>query len=192
MSGASDTTMLLQRWSGGDREALDELMAVVNGELRKLAQSALKRENPGHTLQATALVNELYIRLVDQRRASIQDRHHFFGVAATVMRRILVDYAKARKAAKRGGSQVRVELSDFAGVLRQDQDLLDIDSGLTDLEQVDARKAKVVELKFFGGFDNGEIAAMLAVSDATVERDWAMAKSWLYSRMQPGRARLEP
>ena len=180
----SDTTVLLQRWSGGDRDALDELMAVVNGELRQLAQSALMRENPGHTLQATALVNELYMRLVDQRRASIQDRRHFFGVAATVMRRILVDHAKARKAAKRGGAQVRVEMIDIAGQLRPADELLSIDESLTALEMLDARKAKVVELKFFGGFNNAEIAAMLDISDATVERDWAMAKSWLYAHMQ--------
>lgn len=181
--GVPDATTLLQRWSSGDRRALDDLMAIVNDELRRLAQSALMRENPRHTLQATALVNELYLRLVDQRQVGVSGKRQFFGVAAVVMRRILVDHAKARKAGKRGGDLVRADLPDLPARAAPAEDLLAIDEALTALQALDDRKARVVELKFFAGLHNEEIAGLLDISLATVERDWAMAKSWLYDRM---------
>ncbi|MBV6432092.1 MAG: hypothetical protein IANPNBLG_02228 [Bryobacteraceae bacterium] len=158
-------------------------MAIVNDELRRLAQSALMRENPRHTLQATALVNELYLRLVDQRQVGVSGKRQFFGVAAVVMRRILVDHAKARKAGKRGGDLVRADLPDLPARAAPAEDLLAIDEALTALQALDDRKARVVELKFFAGLHNEEIAGLLDISLATVERDWAMAKSWLYDRM---------
>jgi RNA polymerase sigma factor (TIGR02999 family) len=162
---------------------LDELMAAVHGELRRLAQSALLRENAGHTLQPTALVNELYLKLVDQRQATLQDKRHFFGVAASVMRRILIDHARAKKSRKRGGKQIRVEMMDLPFASEPAEKMLAIDQALDLLEAQDERRAHVVKLKFFLGLNNDEVANLLQISLATVERDWALAKAWLYDRM---------
>ncbi len=174
-------TQLLLDLAGGNRSAVDELMPLVYQELKRIAGGQLRNERPGHTLQATALVNEAYMKLVDQRSVSWQNRAHFFGVAAQLMRRILMDYAKAKHREKRGGG-VRHATLDEALVVSEDRasDLVVIDEALTRLEALDARQAKVVELRFFGGLSVEETAEAMGISTPTVKREWAMAKAWLY------------
>lgn len=177
-------TQLLFQVAGGDRAAVDELTPLVYRELKRIAGSQLSHERGGHTLQATALVHEAYLKLVDQREANWQNRAHFFGVAAQIMRRILTDYARSRQRLKRGGDVHKTSL-DEALVVAEDRasDLVRIDDALTRLEKLDARQARVVELRFFGGLSVEETAAAMGISAPTVKREWAMAKAWLHREL---------
>jgi RNA polymerase sigma factor (TIGR02999 family) len=174
-------TQLLVAWADGDKAALDQLMPIVYEELRRLARQYMRRERAGHTLQTTALVNEAYLRLIDQSRAHWQNRTHFFAVAAQLMRRILVDHARTRVRVKRGGSQPKASL-DEAVVLSDAPtvDLLAIDEALERLAALDERKSRIVELRFFGGLSIEETAEVLKISPGTVMHDWTLAKAWLY------------
>lgn len=175
-----NVTQLLERWGGGDESALCELMPIVYGELRRLAAAYLRRERRGHTLQPTALVNEAYLKLVDQRRARWQNRAQFFGVAAQLMRRILVDHARSRQAAKRGGEHFRLSLEQIDPASNSpDLSLLAVHEALERLAAIDAEQVRVVELRFFGGLSIEETAEVLGVGHATVEREWKMARAWL-------------
>ena len=175
-----DVTRLLLDWSHGDRAALDKLVPLVHEELRRLAHHYMSRERAGHTLQTTALVNEAYLRLVDQRNVQWQNRTHFFAIAAQLMRRILVDYARKRHYLKRGGGAPQVSLEEAAVVSKgRAAELVALDDALIDLEAIDPRKGRIVELKFFGGLTTEEAAEVLGVSPATVLHDWSMAKAWL-------------
>jgi RNA polymerase sigma factor (TIGR02999 family) len=164
-----------------EKEALDKLMPIVYDELRRQAARYLRRERAGHTLQTTALIHEAYVRLVDQRRVQWQNRAHFFGIAGQMMRRILVDHARTKKRAKRGGSDVKISLAD-ATVLVQEQDLdvVALDEALTRLAEIDEQQSKVVEFRFFSGLTVEETAEVMRISPATVKRDWSMAKAWLH------------
>ena len=178
-----EVTSLLTQWAKGDRQALDDLTPLVYKELRQLAASNLRKERQGHTLQPTALVHEAYLRLVDQKNPSWQNRSHFFGVAARLMRQILVDHARRRNAGKRAGLTVSL---DEAVSFQQERngDILALDLGLSALEKFDARKCKAVELRYFGGLSIDEIARSLEVSAITVRRDLRMAEAWLYHQVQ--------
>jgi RNA polymerase sigma factor (TIGR02999 family) len=180
-----DMTRLLKAWSGGDRQALDDLLPVVYSEVRKLARSYLRRERPDHTLQATALVNEAYIRLIDQRDVQWQNRAHFFGIAAQIMRRILVDHARMQKAGKRG-SGVNPVVLDEALEVASDQhlDFVALDDALNALAELDPRQAKIVELRYFGGLSIEETAEVVQLSPATVKREWAGARTWLRRELE--------
>ena len=179
-----DVTRLLVRLTDGDRGVLDELLPVVYGELRKLASSYLRRERVGHTLQPTALVHEAYMRLVDQTQVQWQNRAHFFGVAAQMMRRILVDHARAHEAEKRGGEFQKLSLDENIDVSgERDVNLVALDDALNLLAEVDPQKSKIVELRFFGGLSVEETAEVLGVSAPTVKRQWRMAKAWLYGQV---------
>lgn len=187
-----EVTQILQDWSGGDASAAERLMPLVYDELRKLARSYLRRERSDHTLQPTALVNEAYLKLVDQSRVSWQDRHHFFGIAAQMMRRVLVDHARANAAQKRGGQRDKVSLDDAnLHTGERAAELVELDDALQRLAAVFPRKSKVVELRFFGGFSVAESAEILGVSDKTVMREWESAKLWLYREMDEGGAPIE-
>lgn len=178
-------TQLLIRSSQGDRRALDEMLPLVYDELRRLANHYLKRERRGHTLQPTALVHEAYMRLVDQRQVDWKNRAQFFGLAAQMMRRILINHARDRVAAKRGSDAQRVSLGaipDFTPA--QDTDLVALDEALTHLATMDERKSKIVELKFFSGLTTEEISEVLQISAATVKREWSLARAWLLRWMQ--------
>jgi RNA polymerase sigma-70 factor (ECF subfamily) len=181
----SEVTRLLKDWSSGDSGALDQLMPIVYSELRAVAARYLRRERQDHTLQPTALVNETYLRLIDQKQANWQNRAHFVGVAAQMMRRILVDHAKSRNRAKRGGGASRVQLDDAValGEERAD-DLVELDQALTALAAFDERKSRVVEMKYFGGLSVEETAEVLQISTVTVARDWKLAKAWLYTHIK--------
>jgi RNA polymerase sigma factor (TIGR02999 family) len=175
-----DATVLLQGWGHGDRAAFDELVPLVHEELRRLARRYMRRERPEHTLQATALVNEAYVRLVDLNRIEWRDRAHFFAMAARVMRRILVDSARARRNQKRGGGGPKMSLDDALMVSHEPgRDLVALDDALTTLTALDPRKGQVVEMRFFGGLTVEETATALHISVETVMRDWRMAKVWL-------------
>lgn len=184
-AGSGEVTRLLLRWTEGDRAASDALVPLVYGELRRMARSYLFRERSAHTLQPTALVHEAYLRLADDSVLQPRSRTHFFGIASTVMRRVLVEHARARGAAKRGGS-VRFEPLDAAGAepLRDLDDLLDLHEALDELSSMDARKGRLVELKFFGGLTVAEMADVAEVSTATVERDLRVAQVWLHQRLR--------
>ena len=173
-------TQLLVAWGEGDRAALDRLMPLIYEELRRLAHQYMSRERPGHTLQTSELVNEAYIRLIDQRDVHWQNRAHFFGIAAQMMRRILVDYARRRHYAKRGGAARRVSL-DEAMIVTEERaaDVVALDEALKSLAEIDPRQSQIVELRFFGGLSIEETAEVLAVSPGTVMRDWTLAKAWL-------------
>jgi RNA polymerase sigma factor (TIGR02999 family) len=172
-------TQLLVAWGRGDPRALDDLIPLVYKELRKLAQWHMSRESRGHTIQATALINEAYLRLIDINRIQWQDRAHFFAMAARQMRRILIEAARKRGNLKRGGGVEKVSLAEGMVVPHRAEDLLALDEALDALAQLDPRRAEVVELKFFGGLSVEEIAHTLAVSSDTVKRDWTLAKAWL-------------
>jgi RNA polymerase sigma factor (TIGR02999 family) len=176
-----EVTQLLLDWNEGNQDALEQLMPLVYRELRRLAHQYLRRERDGHTLQTTDLVHEAYIRLVDQRRVRWQNRAHFFGIAAHLMRRILVDRARAHKRVKRGGGATMVSLDEAAAVSHKSPvDILALDEALMRLAEIDQRKARVVELRFFGGLEVEETAEVLKVSPITVMREWKMAKAWLH------------
>jgi RNA polymerase sigma factor (TIGR02999 family) len=181
---SNEVTQLLVAWGNGDQAARDELMPLVYAELHRLAHRHIKRERPGHTLQTSALVNEAFVRLVDQRDVHWQSRAHFFGIAAQMMRRILVDYARKRRFAKRGGNQLQVSLNEeLVAANQRSADVVLLDDALTQLAEIDERKSKVVELKFFGGLSIEETAEALGVSPGTVMRDWTLAKAWLRRAM---------
>ena len=181
-------TELLRAWTQGSEAALEQLIPVVHAELRQLARRQMRRERGGHTLQATALVNEVYLRLVDVSRVRWQDRAHFFAMSAQLMRRVLVDHVRSRRALKRGGSAERVTLtsslaSGFGSDRGRTADLIAVDDALVALTAVDARKGRVVELRFFGGLSVAETAEALGVSEETVARDWRFAKAWLHREL---------
>lgn len=182
---AADITRWLSRWRTGDAEARDHLFAVVQPALRQIAARLLQRERPDHTLEPNALVNELYVRLMGTQPLAYQDRAHFLAIAAQTMRRILIDHARARTAAKRGGEQHRVSLSDIGGWTPAvaSEDLLALDAALTELESADPRAARVVELRFFGGLREEDVAVALGVSAITLKRDWKAARAWLAARL---------
>jgi len=182
MSDTHDVTLLLTEWAKGDQKALDQLTPLVYKELRQLAAAYLRRERLGHTLQPTALVHEAYLRLVDQSSPDFENRSHFYGVAARLMRQILVDHARRKQAGKRGGLKVPLEQ---AVSFREDrlEDLVALDAGLTALEKIDPRKCKTVELRYFGGLSMEELAKTLDVSAETVRRDLRMAEAWLNSQI---------
>lgn len=184
-SASPDLTVLLKAWGRGDTRALDQLMTGVNAELRRMARRHLRGERPGHTLQPTALVNEAFLRLIDIREVEWQDRAHFFAMAARLMRRILVDSARAHRSHKRGSGVARVTFDEgrFADLSRG-ADVIALDEALEALALVDARKGHVVELRFFGGLSVKETADLLAVSTDTVTRDWNLAKSWLHREIK--------
>jgi len=177
-------TQLLVDGTRGDRKALDALLPLVYDELRRLAKGHLRRERPDHTLQPTALVHEAYLRLIDQRSVDWRDRAQFFGIAAEMMRRILVNHARDRRAAKRGGGATRMSLDEAVDFFEErDVDLVALDEALSDLGSLDAGQGKIVELRFFGGLTIEETADVLEVSTSTVKREWSLAKTWLRREM---------
>lgn len=185
---AGTVTQLLQAWGRGDAQAREDLVPLVYQELRRRASAYLRRERPDHTLQPTSLVHEAYLRLTAQKRVSWSNRTHFFALAAQLMRRILVDHARERQAAKRPGG-IRVTLDEgLRAVPPPDCELLMLDDALRDLEQLDPRQAHIVELKYFAGLSETEVAAALSLSRATVTREWQSARAWLYRRITQGKA----
>ena len=180
-------TDLLRAWSGGDEHALAQLLPLVEAELRRLARAYMARERGGHTLQPTALVNEAFLRLIDARHVQWQDRAHFVGIAARLMRRVLVDHARTRGYQKRGGGAVRVTFTEDVAVApspARDLDLVALDRALEEFAVVDARKARVIELRFFGGLSVEETAEVLHLSTDTIKRDWRLAKLWLLRALE--------
>lgn len=180
-----DITELLLDWRKGDSLALEQLIPLVHGELRRMARNYMRRQSPGHTLQTTALLNEAYLRLVDSNRVNWQDRNHFYAVSAQLMRRVLVDSARRRNSLKRGGDQVMVTLDDHADVAveRQD-DLLALDEAMNRLAELNRRQSQIVEMRYFGGLNEEEIAQILGVSSRTVRRDWNLARAWLFRELK--------
>lgn len=192
MSDLPDTTQLLRELSQGRREALDGLMPLVYEELRQIAHAQLRRERPGHTLSTTAVVHEAYLKLIDIERVEWQDRAHFFAMAARVMRRILIDYARTKKREKRGGGAVHVPLAEALDVpARHAEELLALNEALERLEVASERQCWVVECRCFGGLSVEETAAVLGTSPATVKRDWAFARAWLNRELTPSGGKPE-
>lgn len=183
MSGNPSTeniTGLLVNWCNGDAAAFDKLAPLVENELRRLAHRYMRKESPGHTLQTTALVNEAYLRLINQTQVQWQNRAHFFGIAAKMMRRILLNYARDQRRDKRGGGAIQISLSEVAAISSaKSKELILLDEALNKLAEVDQRKSQVVELRYFGGLSVEETAEVLKISPITVMRDWNMAKAWL-------------
>lgn len=186
MSDGQDVTELLRAWGDGDLEARDRVLGLVYQELRRRAAVHLRRERPGHSLQPTALVHEVYLRMVDQRRAVWQNRAQFLAVASRMMRRILVDRARRRKAGKRSGHWARMTMDDVLAAARPpDVDVLDLDRALAELAEFDERKSRIAELRFFGGLSVEETGEVLGISPATVARDWQAARAWLFKTLAP-------
>jgi RNA polymerase sigma factor (TIGR02999 family) len=184
MASPATITQLLIKWREGDQAALDELASQVYSELRRLARYYLSQERPGHTLQPSDLVHEAYLRLVDEKEIDWQNRAHFFGVAAMRMRHILVEHARSRQAAKRGGGEFRLSLFEADRLTeKRDVNLLALDEALRRLEALDAQKSRIVELRYFGGLTIEETAEALRISPATVKRDWSLARAWLRSEI---------
>jgi len=180
-------TRLLRAWSDGDPGARDQLVRLLYAELKKLAAAYLRREREDHTLQPTALVHEVYLRLFSEERITLQNRAHFFGLAALTMRRVLVDHAREHRAAKRQGAAIRVSLADHVAVTEpRDCEMLLLDQALADLQNLDERQARIVELKYFAGMSEQEIAVALSLSRATITREWQTARAWLYRRITKG------
>ena len=180
-SDADNVTRLLADWGNGNQQALEALLPLIYNELRHLAHNFLYRERPGHTLQTTALVHEAYLKLIDQRDAHWQNRAHFFAIAAQAMRRILIDSARKHAAAKRGGGAEKVSLDQAAEIsLEPDSSLLALDQALNALAEIDPQQSRIIELRYFGGLTIEETAEVLKTSPATVKREWAMARAWLY------------
>ncbi|HSB10446.1 MAG TPA: sigma-70 family RNA polymerase sigma factor [Blastocatellia bacterium] len=186
MPSTKEVTRLLVDWGNGDQAALDKLIPLVHDELRRLAGRYMRRESQGHTLQTSALVNEAYLRLVDQKSVQWQNRAHFFGVAAQLMRRILVDHARSRLRAKRGGGAQMVSFVEPAVMSEEVADVIALNAALTELEELDPRKSRIVEMKFFGGLTTEEVAEVLKVTPRTVEREWRKAKAWLHRAISKG------
>jgi RNA polymerase sigma factor (TIGR02999 family) len=177
-------TQLLERWASGDQSALDELTPLVYNELRNVAEAYLRRERPDHTLQATALVNEAYLRLIGQKPSRWEGRKHFYGIAARLMRQVLVEHARKHKAEKRGGGRVNVTLEHYNDVAdTPDVDILAVHEALERLAKFDEQQARIVELRFFGGLSIQEAAATMRIGHATVEREWNMARAWLRNEL---------
>ncbi len=188
MADSNDVTRLLQRWGAGDAQAAGELLPLLYDELRRLAAAYMRRQPMGHTLQPTALVNEAYLKLAGQQGLSFANRAGFFALAAKVMRQFLVDHARAHNAAKRGGDAVRVTLDErIASLPSRDVDFADLDAALAELGRLDERQAQIIELRFFAGLGIEETAAALSLSPATVKREWATARAWLYRKLSDGR-----
>ena len=186
-SPSHEVTQLLFEWSEGNQAALDKLMPMVYEELRRLAHQYLRKERKGRTMQTSDLVHEAYLRLVDQRHVHWQNRAHFYGIAAELMRRILVDRARRQRRIKRGGGAALITLDQGMVISREPVvDVIEIDEVLTRLAQIDKRKARIVELRFFGGLEVAETAAFLEISETTVMRDWKMAKAWLHRELSCG------
>jgi RNA polymerase sigma-70 factor (ECF subfamily) len=186
MSSPSEITQLLVEWSNGNQGALEKLLPLVERELHRLAHSYMRREDPDHTLQTTALINETYLRLIDQRKVQWQNRAHFFGISAQIMRRILSNYARDQNRAKRGGGATQVSLSGIAVISNEkSKELVALDEALKRLAVEDERKCRVVELRYFGGLSVEETAEVLNVSAITVMRDWKFAKAWLHREVGP-------
>ncbi len=184
-SGGSELTVLLRQWQSGDAQAAERVLLLTYSEMRKLAASYLRSENEGHTLQPTALVHELYVKLLSGEPVAINDRSHFMALCARQLRHILVDHARRKGSHRRGGNAILVSVNDWdAGGPPREESLLDLDQALTQLEAEDARCCKVVEMRFFGGLNEDEIAAALGISPATVRRDWSFARAWLISRLR--------
>jgi RNA polymerase sigma factor (TIGR02999 family) len=184
----SDVTQLLLDWSDGDESALERLMPLVFDELRRIARGFVSREGREHTLQPTALVNEVYLKLVDRRRVQWKNRAQFFGFTAEMMRRILVDYARGRQTAKRGAGVAKISLDDTLGLAKtRDMELVKLDDALEALAEIDPRQARIVELRFFAGLTNEEVGEVLDVSATTVKREWRTARLWLNREMSPSR-----
>jgi RNA polymerase sigma-70 factor, ECF subfamily len=175
-----EVTRLLIDWGNGDQAALDELIPLVYDELHRLAGRYMRRESQRHTLQTSALLNEAYLRLTNQKSVQWQNRAHFFGVAAQLMRRILVDHARSRSRAKRGGGALMVSFVDQAATSKEVTEVIALDVALNGLAEMDPRKSQIVEMKFFGGLTNDEVAEVLKVTSRTVEREWRKAKAWLH------------
>ncbi|MGH9939258.1 MAG: sigma-70 family RNA polymerase sigma factor [Blastocatellia bacterium] len=179
-----EVTRLLRAWSEGDRQALEQLVPLVEAELHRLARIYLRRERAGHTLQTTELVNEAYLRLIDWKDVQWESRTQFFGIAAGLMRRVLVDHARRRNYQKRGGEAIRVSLAEAEGVgAGRDADVVALNDALDDLAKLDERRGRIVEMKFFGGLAVEEIAEVLAVSPRTVAREWELARAWLFRQL---------
>ncbi|HEX6284296.1 MAG TPA: sigma-70 family RNA polymerase sigma factor [Pyrinomonadaceae bacterium] len=184
-AASSDITGLLVNWGKGDETALEQLLPLVERELRRLAHNYMRRENADHTLQTTALVNEAYLKLIDQKKTHWQNRAHFFAIAATIMRRILLNYARDQQRQKRGAKARQVSLSEAAAIsIDKAADLIALDEALTRLGSEHARKSRVVELRYFGGLSVEEIAEVLQISEVTVARDWKFARAWLLREMK--------
>lgn len=181
-----EVTQLLRQWRNGDNEALEQLTPLVYEELHRLAHRYIQRERAGHTLQTTALLNEAYVRLVEQTDVDWENRAHFFGVAAQIMRHILVDYARQHMSAKRGGEVQKFSLQEELVISRERAaELIALDDAMHALSKIYPRRSRVVELRYFGGLNNKEASELLNVSEATIERDWRFAKAWLYRELQP-------
>lgn len=182
-----DVSQLLIAWSDGDQAALEKLLPLVNAELRRLAARYMRRERQGHSLQSSDLVNEAWLRLVNQNQVEWRNRAHFFGIAAQLMRRILIDHARKYKYQKRGGGAVRISLDEAAAVTEaRAAELIAVDEALEKLAAIDQRKARIIELRFFGGLDLDETAEVMGVSSPTVQREWRAAKAWLYRILTEG------
>ncbi len=183
-----DVTVLLREWSGGNQQALTDLLPIIYDELRRVAHQYLHREHTDQTLQTTALVHEAYLKLIDQRSVNWQNRAHFFAIAAQAMRRILIDNARRRTAGKRGKGE-KISLEDVATVSTQKhQSLLALDEALHELEKIDPQQSQIIELRYFGGLTIEETATAMDISPATVKREWAMARAWLYKALTTARA----
>jgi RNA polymerase sigma factor (TIGR02999 family) len=187
-SGRDDTTRLLRDWSNGDEAALSRLFPLVYEELQSMARSHLRRERSDHTLQRTALVHEVFLRLIDQRSVTLKSRAHFLGLASQMMRRILVDHARRRSTSKRGSNPVRVDLEPLTDEASQNLDLGEFDQLLQRFEALEPRSGRLVELRFYGGLGIEEAAEVLGVSLATAKRDWVLARAWLQRELQKDRA----
>jgi RNA polymerase sigma factor (TIGR02999 family) len=181
-----EVTQLLVEWSNGDHAALDQLIPLVYNELRRLARGYMRREKQGHTLQTSALIHEAYLQLVGQKNVQLQNRAQFFGFAAQLMRRILVDHARSRSRIKRGGGLQMVSLAEQAVISNDVAEVIALDDALKNLAEMDPRKAHIVEMKFFGGLTNEEVAEVLRVTTRTVEREWRNAKAWLHRAISKG------
>ncbi len=184
IAAAHEVTQLLMAWNDGDQSALERLIPLVHAELHRIARRYMRNERAGHTLQTSALINEAYLRLIDAQQVRWQNRAHFFGIAAQLMRRVLVDFARSRSYKKRGGGALQVSLDETMVITKErGEDLVALDEALSALSELDERKGRVVEMRFFGGLSEKEIAEALTVSPETVRRDWRLAKSWLRRRL---------
>jgi RNA polymerase sigma factor (TIGR02999 family) len=184
-TSSNEVTQLLQAWGSGDKKALDQLLPIVYAELHHLAAGYMRKESPGHTLQTSALVNEAYIKLVDQKNVRWQNRAHFFGIAAQLMRRILVDHARSRARVKRGAGAQKLSLNEATIVTNESaEEFLSLDEALSRLAQMDAQKSRIVEMKIFCGLNTKEIAEVVKVSPSTIEREWRKAKAWLHREIR--------
>jgi RNA polymerase sigma factor (TIGR02999 family) len=189
-SSPREVTQLLLAWGSGDGTALDKLIPLVHSELRRLARQRLRQLNPDHLLQTTALVNEAYLRLIDCRNVAWQDRAHFFAIAAQLMREALVDYTRRQHARKRGASAIRVSLDEAAATADgRSADLVALDDALKSLAEIDLRKSRIIELRFFGGLSVKETALVMEISPRTVMREWELARAWLYRELSHGERR---